>query len=243
MFPLDGVRETDPENGGYEYLQFSDYQRGYHEGVDFNAGAGAWGDEGLNLLAIGPQALRWSGSSPTGFGNHQWWELTQGPYTGAFVHYAHAQGFTFEDEGHEVARGDAIGRCGHTGTTLPHLHCVVTRSRPPSWSWYGAPGVPREAVAAMTHDPIAVAAAYNEWAAQGEPAHTVEADVTPELQAIADALTTSGYPASEVPALIAACQTWSANAESLAAWIEKIGALEARVKELEAQVPADAATS
>jgi hypothetical protein len=61
-------------------------------------------------------------------------------------------------------------------------------------------------------------------------------DVTPELQAIQDALIASDYPAGEVPALIAACAVWGSNAESLAAWITEIGALKARVAELEARV-------
>jgi len=235
VFFLQGVNKADPENGGYEYLQWSDYQRGYHEGIDLNAGAGAWGDEGLPLLATTSQVLEWSGSGATGFGNHQWWRLISGPYEGSYVHYAHAQGFEFDDVGHECRRGDVIGRCGHTGTTLPHLHCVVTRAKPSGWSWYGAPGVPREAIAAVTWDPVEVCDAYTRWADGGSPA-IVKGDetVTPELQAISDALASSNYPAGEVPALIASCAVWQANSASLASWIEEIGALKARVTELEA---------
>ena len=67
--------------------------------------------------------------------------------------------------------------------------------------------------------------------------------MTPELKAIADAIEASDYPASEVPALIAACKAWSANADSLAAWIEEIGALKARIAELEAAAaPVEAPT-
>ena len=240
MFPLDGVRETDPSNGGYGYLEFSPYQKGYHEGVDYNAGAGAWADEGLPLLALGTQTLRWSGGDPSrGFGLHQWWELMDGPHAGAFLHYCHGESFAFEDAGYSVSRGETIGRCGHTGGSFPpHLHFVVTRCAPPSWTWYGAPGVPVEAIRAMTHDPADVVAAYSDWHDNGAPPVAQEDDVTPELQTIADAIVTSGYPASEVPALIAACKAWSANADSLAAWIEEIGALKARVAELEGQLAA-----
>ena len=241
MFFLEGVRSNDPLNGGYGYGQFSTHQNGWHEGVDFNAGPSAWADEGLGLLAIGKQALQYDGSGTRGFGRHQWWELLDGPFAGAYVHYAHAQGFEHENEGTIAQRGDVIGRCGHTGTTLPHLHCVVTRSRPQSWSWYGAPGVPREAILAATFDPVKVCEEYTSWAETGAPSPERTDPVTPEVQAILDALETSDYPAGEVPALIAACAVWGSNAESLAAWINEIGALKARIAELEAKIADDAA--
>jgi len=236
MYLLEGVNAHDPLNGGYSYGEYSSFQQGYHEGCDFNSGPSGWADEGLGLLAIGRQALRYHGTGTRGFGIHQWWELLDGPWVGAHIHYAHAQGFAHEDEGTIAERGDVIGRCGHTGTTLPHLHAVVTRTRPQSWSWYGAPGVPREAILAATLDPVRVCDDYTAWAESGSPIATETMDVTPELQAIQDALIASDYPAGEVPALIAACAVWGSNAESLAAWITEIGALKARVAELEARV-------
>ena len=86
-------------------------------------------------------------------------------------------------------------------------------------------------MAAQYHDPIIVAHAYDAWAETHQ-----EDDVTPELKAIADVLTETGYPASEVPDLLRAVKAWSANSASLAGWIEEIGALRARVAELEASV-------
>lgn len=237
MWLLDQVSENDPENGGYGYLEFSSYQNGYHEGVDFNSGVGAWGDEGLNLLAIGRQVLRYQQSGTKGFGNHAWYELLDGPFAGAFIHYAHAKSFTHDTLGMIANRGDVIGQCGHTGTTLPHLHAVVTKCQPPTWYWYGAPNVPKAAVEALTHDPITVCKAYADWASAGsqEPM-TEEIEMSPELKAIQAALDDNSYPASEVPSLIAACSVWHANSESLAKWIAEIGALKEQVQALQSEL-------
>jgi hypothetical protein len=237
MWLLDQVTENDPLNGGYGYLEFSTYQNGYHEGVDFNSGVGAWADEGANLLAIGRQVLRYHQTGTKGFGNHAWWELLDGPFAGAYIHYAHASSFVFETVGAEVLRGSVIGACGHTGTTLPHLHAVVTKCQPPTWYWYGAPNVPRAAVEALTHNPITVCVAYANWAASGSQSQIAgDSDMTPELTAIKEALETSSYPASEVPALIAACSVWSANSESLGKWIAEIGALKEQVEALQSEL-------
>jgi hypothetical protein len=122
----------------------------------------------------------------------------------------------------------AVGRSG--GWEYCHLHFEVSREQPPHWR-YWPKGQAREAVAAQYHDPIIVAHAYDAWA----ETH-LEADVTPELKAIAEALIETGYPASEVPDLLRAVKAWSANSASLAGWIEEIGALKARVAELEASV-------
>lgn len=227
MFPLDGVRASDPENGGYGYLDWSDYQRGYHEGTDYNAGIGAMGDEGMPLLAIGRQTCVWRGSSPTGFGTHAWFRLEDGPawLVGAHLHYAHAQAFAVE-VGQTVERGETIGACGHTGTVHSHLHFVVTRETPPSWSWYGAPGMSREAVGALTWDPANVCTALEGWAAEDA--------VIPEERAVLEAIRRLNYPLSEVVPLLEACTTWGAGAQSLSGWVAEIGALRARLAELEA---------
>jgi len=111
------------------------------------------------------------------------------------------------------------------------LHFEVSREQPPHWR-YWPKGQAREAVAAQYHDPILVAHAYDAWA----ETHQEDA-VTPELQAIAEALTETGYPATEVPDLLRAVKAWSANSASLAGWIEEIGALKARVAELESVAP------
>jgi len=234
MFPLDETRKSDPENGGYTYLQWSDYQRGWHEGVDYNAGAGAFADEGMTLRAIAKQTCVWTGESATGFGKHQWWRIDDGPawLIGAHIHYAHAQGFD-RAVGDTVDRGMAIGRCGHTGTVHPHLHFVVSRAEPSGWNWYGSPQLSRETVASLTWDPTNVCTALEAW--------QEEHHVSPEEQAVIDAIRESNYPISEVPELIRSVATWSANSASLSAWVSEIGALKARVAELEAAAaPAEA---
>ena len=227
MFPLDETRRSDPENGGYTYLQWSDYQRGWHEGSDYNAGIGAYADEGLHLRAIARQTCVWSGESGTGFGRHQWFRIDDGPdwLIGAHLHYAHALGFQTA-VGETVDRGTVIGSCGHSGTVHPHLHFVVTRTAPAGWNWYGAPGLSREVVASLTWDPTNVCTALEAW----QEEHTM----SPEEQAVIDAIRESNYPINEVPELIRSVSAWSANSASLSQWIEEIGALRARVAELEA---------
>jgi hypothetical protein len=172
----------------------------------------------------------------TGFGLHQWWRLDAGPYAGSYVHYCHLSDALFSDTGTTATRGQVIGAVGRSGGwEYCHLHFEVSREQPPHWR-YWPKGQAREAVAAQYHDPIVVAHAYDAWAETHK-----EDDVTPELKAIAEALTETGYPASEVPDLLRAVKAWSANSASLGAWIEEIGALKARVAELEASVtPAEA---
>ena len=82
------------------------------------------------------------------------------------------------------------------------------------------------------HDPIAVFHAYDAWAAEEE-------DMTStEEKAVLHAIQDTAYPVTEVPDLIRAASTWGANAASLGGWIEEIGALKARVAELEAALSA-----
>ena len=61
---------------------------------------------------------------------------------------------------------------------------------------------------------------------------------TPDEKAVLQAITETVYPIAEVPELIRAVSTWGANAASLGGWIEEIGALKARVAELEAALSA-----
>ena len=237
MLPLDGASEADPERGGYGYLDWSDYQRGWHEGRDLNCGVGIDGDLGAPLLALCRMRLAYNGSSARGFGNHQWWEIIEaGPYQGAFVHYAHADSFTCETVGTELPRGATIGACGKSGGQYAaHLHVVVTRAQPTSWSWYGGPTLTKEEVAALTHDP-------RDWWNWCDAHPDGEETMTDEERAVLTALRETSYPPSEAAELIRAAHTWSANAQSLAGWIEKIGALEARNADLERQL-SEAATS
>jgi hypothetical protein len=188
------------------------------------------------VVAITDQTLMAHIVDLTGFGLHQWWRLDAGPYAGCYVHYCHLSDATYTEVGTTAKRTQPIAAVGRSGGwEYCHLHFEVSREQPPHWR-YWPKGQAREAVAAQYHDPILVAHAYDAWA----ETH-LEDNVTPELKAIADVLTETGYPASEVPDLLRAVKAWNANSASLAGWIEEIGALKARVAELEAVAsPAEA---
>ena len=228
MFPQIDATEHNPTMGGWGYLD--DNGAGcFHPGIDFNSGAGGNADCGAPVVAITDQTLVAHVQDLTGFGLHQWWRLDAGPYAGSYVHYCHLSAATYSEIGTTAKRAQPIASVGRSGGwDYCHLHFEVSREQPPHWR-YWPKGQAREAVAAQYHDPISVAHAYDAWA----EAHQ-EDDVTPELKAIADVLAETGYPASEVPDLIRAVKAWSANSASLSAWIEEIGALKARVAELEA---------
>ena len=228
MFPQPDSTESNPLMGGFGWLEWNGAGC-FHPGVDFNSGAGGNADCGAPVVAITDQTLVAHVIDTTGFGLHQWWRLDAGPYTGCYVHYCHLSDATFTEIGTTAKRTQPIAAVGRSGGwDYCHLHFEVSREQPPHWR-YWPKGQAREAVAAQYHDPINVAHAYDAWAETHQ-----EDDVTPELKAIAEALTETGYPASEVPDLIRAVKAWSANSASLSAWIEEIGALKARVAELEA---------
>ena len=235
MFPQIDSTEHNPSMGGWGYLD--DNGAGcFHPGIDFNSGAGGNADCGAPVVAITAQTLVAHVIDITGFGLHQWWRLDDGPYAGCYAHYCHLSEALFTDIGTMATRGQVIAAVGRSGGwEFCHLHFEVSREQPPHWR-YWPKGQAREAVAAQYYDPIVVAHAYDAWAERHQ-----EDDVTPEIKAIADALAETGYPASEVPDLIRAVKAWSANSASLGAWIEEIGALKARVAELEAAAaPAEA---
>ena len=233
MFPQIDSTEHNPLMGGFGWLD--DNGSGcWHPGVDFNSGAGGNADCGAPVVAITDQTLVAHVVDTTGFGLHQWWRLDAGPYAGCYVHYCHLSNATYTEIGTTAKRTQPIASVGRSGGwEYCHLHFEVSREQPPHWR-YWPKGQAREAVAAQYHDPIIVAHAYDAWAETHQ-----EADVTPELQAIAEALIETGYPASEVPDLLRAVKAWNANSASLAGWIEEIGALRARVAELEASVTPD----
>ena len=233
MFPQPDSTETNPLMGGFGWLEWNG-NGAWHPGIDFNSGGGGNADCGAPVVAITDQTLVAHIVDATGFGLHQWWRLDAGPYAGCYVHYCHLSDATFTEIGTTAKRTQPIAAVGRSGGwEYCHLHFEVSREQPPHWR-YWPKGQAREAVAAQYHDPIIVAHAYDAWAETHQ-----EDDVTPELQAIADVLTETGYPASEVPDLIRAVKAWSANSASLAAWIEEIGALKARVAELEASVASE----
>lgn len=230
MYPQVDSTEHNPTMGGWGYLD--DNGAGcFHPGIDFNSGAGGNADCGAPVVAITTQTLVAHVVDITGFGLHQWWQLDDGPHSGAYVHYCHLSEATYTEVGTIAKRGQPIAAVGRSGGwEYCHLHFEVSRERPPHWR-YWPKGQAREAVAAQYYDPILVARAYDSWAAEHK-----EDDMTPEMKAVADALAETGYPASELPALIKAVKAWSANSASLAEWIVEIGALRARVAELEAAI-------
>lgn len=247
MLPLEGALDSDPSRGGYEYLDWSDYQRGWHEGIDLNCGSGIDGDLGAPLLALCTMRLAFNGSTSRGFGNHQWWQiLSAGPYQGSFVHYAHADSFETDEVGVIRYRGDKIGTCGKSGGQYAaHLHLAVKKTAPEYWQWYGAPGLSKEDVDAATHDPQA----WWKWCndneneiekSSGERRQTMTPDeiagLNDDERGVLAAIKDSGYPITEVSNLLWAAKEWSANAGSLGQWIEKIGALEAALAERDAQL-------
>lgn len=250
MFPLKYAIATDPTRGGFEYLEYSSVQHGTHEGLDYNAGMGPEGDFGMDLLAVAPMRHAWQGATATGFGRHSWFEVTGGPHAGAWVHYAHAESFVHVDPDMLVARGDVIGQCGRSGTIHAHLHFVVTVSRPPTWWWYGGPNVPKGDVDAFTIDPGVFCADYDQWAESGVPGVTTvatavvaapEGDLSPAEQELLDTVRELGYPASEAAELIRQAAGLGSDGESIAGWINQIGAMHQRISQLEADLAAGTA--
>ena len=232
MFPQIDSTEHNPTMGGFGWLEWNNAGC-FHPGIDFNSGGGGNADCGAPVVAITDQTLVAHVVDTTGFGLHQWWRLDAGPYSGCYVHYCHLSAATYTEIGATAKRTQPIAAVGRSGGwDYCHLHFEVSRNQPPHWR-YWPKGQAREAVAAQYYDPIIVAHGYDAWA----ETHQEDADVTPELKAIADALAETGYPASEVPDLLRAVKAWSANSASLAGWIEEIGALKARVAELEASAP------
>ena len=236
MFPQLDATKNNPSMGGYQFLE-DNGNSCFHPGTDFNSGtAGPNSDCGAPVVAITDQTLVAHVIDGTGFGLHQWWRLDAGPYAGSYVHYCHLSAATYAEIGTTATRTQPIAAVGRSGGWEHcHLHFEVSREQPPTWR-YWPKGQAREAVAAQYYDPLVVALAYDAWA------ETQEADVTPELRAIAEALIETNYPASEVPDLLRAVKAWSANSASLAGWIEEIGALRARVAELEAPIASEGDT-
>jgi len=226
VLPLDGASVANPTQGGYEYLQWSSHQNGYHEGIDLNCGVGIDGDLGAPLLSLTKMRLAYSGVA-RGFGNHQWWEVIDGSdYQGAYVHYAHANEFIYSDVDTVVERGDAIGTCGKSGNQYAaHLHFVVAKS----WlgpTYYGGPSLTVDEVRAATHDPIEFWSYYNE---RTEANHM---EVTEQERELIQKVRDTNYPVTEATRLIEQAAGLGSNADSIAGWINQIGALEEQVRVL-----------
>ena len=225
MFPQRDSTEHNPTMGGFDYLQ-DNGNNCFHPGIDFNSGNGGNADCGADVVAITTQTLVAHVVDATGFGLHQWWRLDTGPYAGCYAHYCHLSATTYTEIGTVAHREQVIAAVGRSGGwDYCHLHFEISVNAPPTWG-YWPKNQSRDAVSKQYHNPIDVAHAYNTWVSGEE-------EMSPEMQAIAVALAETGYSPSEVPELLRAMKVWNANQSSLAAWIEEIGALKARIAELE----------
>ena len=236
MFPQLEATEHNPSMGGWGYLE--DNRHGcFHPGIDFNSGNGGNADCGSPVVAITTQTLVAHVVDATGFGLHQWWRLDAGPYAGSYAHYCHLEDAIYTEVGTEAVRGHVIASVGRSGGWEHcHLHFEIKQEEPPHWR-YWPKGQSRESVASQYFDPIVVAHAYDAWdISEGTGGTDMVTDS--EEKAVLHAIQDTGYPISEVPELIRASHAWSANASSIALWIEEIGALKARIAELEAELAA-----
>lgn len=223
MLPLKDANPADPSRGGFGFGEWSAYQGGYHEGLDYNCGVGIDGDLGTPLLAVAPMQCVANESTTRGFGNHQWWVVTGGEYAGAYVHYAHALSFIY-DVGATVERGAEIGQCGKSGGQYAaHLHLSIKRTLPPSWGYY-AHGETREQVIAGHVDPMVFTAAYEGYEAE-------EDKMTDSEKALLATARECGYveTGAEILRMMAGL---GANAESIPAWINELGAISAIASDL-----------
>lgn len=229
MLPLRDASLLDPTRGGFGYLQ--DNGAGcFHPGVDLNAGDGAQGDCGADVVAFWDMSLVVTVDEATGFGLHQWWRLLGGDYDGHYVHFCHLMQVAHRADGMLVARGDVIGKCGRSGGWEHcHLHLEVRKDAPPHWS-YWPKGERKAAVASAYVDPVEVCARYDRLA--GERAERVKPDLGPLL----DTIGSTGYPVGEACRLIQVAHVLGANADSVDGWVNEIGALRAEVARLTALV-------
>lgn len=195
MYPLDGVNEADPLEGGYAYLQWTGSV--YHPADDLNAGPGGDADLGLPIRACEPGIVEfvqvWNGVTK-GEGTHVW---MRGLWSGKYVHHDHLSalgpGIGVDTR---VERGTILGACGKAGGwPWAHDHVEVCYGKPGSW-WQWPVGWSRAAVAATYQDPAVYVAEMDQRAA-AEAATQEDYVITPEMQSDDDItayLEQLGYP-------------------------------------------------
>ena len=92
---------------------------------------------------------------------------------------------------------------------------------------------------------------YDQWAESGLPGVTAvaavavaapEDDLSPAEQELLDTVRELGYPASEAAELIRQAAGLGSDGESIAGWINQIGAMTLRIQQLEADLAAGTAT-
>jgi murein DD-endopeptidase MepM/ murein hydrolase activator NlpD len=234
MYPLIDASEHDPECGGYGYLDPTDGGATFHPGIDFNALGPGDADLGAKVVAIAPMRLAKHCVDQYGYGTHQYWTLTEGPYAGATMLIAHLSQVEHVMPDAIVGRGDQIAECGNSGgyrgvKMWAHLHCEFFRGAPPSWGYWPR-GVSKDAVEAMYYNPYDVIEAYNNWT-EGPVMSNGE-------HALIDTVRELNMDAGEATEILRVISGLNANHTSITQWIEEIGAWKARVAELEAALNA-----
>ena len=135
--PLEYVDPSDPLQGGYGFLDWTDGGMTPHPGADLNSGGSCDSDLGVEVVAsvagVVLAALPWDGHTP-GEGSHLW-VYYDDPVCiePAYGHFDHLAAFAVY-EGQRFAAGEPLGRCGKTGGwQCAHLHCELLRIKPQSW--------------------------------------------------------------------------------------------------------------
>jgi hypothetical protein len=229
MYPLRDARESNPTMGGYDFGEWSTYSNQFHPGIDFNAGNGGDGDLGMPLVAVCKMALRANESTARGYGNHQWWEVLEGPHVGSWLHYCHANNFVWNsnDIDQVVNRGDVIGECGKSGNQqFAHLHFEVKKDKPQNWGYWGG-GLSKDQMFSTYTNPLDFCKDYDNYVPNEENKgeYDMLSDAEKSLIETVRALNFIGN-AESVIRLMAGL---NANETSVEGWINEIGALKSQL--------------
>lgn len=123
-----------PNKFGYK---FGDRVKGrsgtaLHTGVDFNYGASAFADYGLEIKPIYRGEVVYAQNAGAGWG---YLTVIWHPDLKVWSRYAH-QSKIYVHKGQTVDLHDIIGRVGRTGTSTPHLHLDVIKMGLDKWTRY-----------------------------------------------------------------------------------------------------------
>jgi hypothetical protein len=229
MYPLRDAKDNNPTMGGYDFGEWSTYSNQFHPGIDFNAGNGGDGDLGMPLVAVCKMALRANESTARGYGNHQWWEVLEGPHVGSWLHYCHANNFVWNsnDIDQVVNRGDVIGECGKSGNQqFAHLHFEVKKDKPQNWGYWGG-GLTKDQMLATYTSPLDFCKDYDNYVPNEESKgeYDMLSDAEKSLINTVRELNFVGN-AESVIRLMAGL---NANETSVEGWINEIGALKSQL--------------
>lgn len=229
MFPLLEARENNPTMGGYDFGEWSTYSNQFHPGLDFNAGNGGDGDIGMTLVAVCKMELRAHEETARGYGKHQWWEITEGPHVGSWVHYCHANSFVYgtDDIGKSVNREEKIGECGKSGgQQFAHLHYEVKKEKPQNWGYWGG-GLSKEQMLATYTNPLDFCRDYDNYvpSEDNKGEYDMLSDAEKSLINTVRELNFIG----NAEAVIRLMAGLNANETSVESWINEIGALKSQL--------------